>query len=289
MNLFWRTVRVNIQLNLMHTWGYVALAALILWVVAVPSMGVNKVDLMATTQELGYPPLSDARLTGLGAAQIASGFMTLFGVFLFLHNLDRERTIGLDHLFVSLPVSGWRLALLQYISNLATLLLFTVVAYFVALVAYPFRGFTPLSLVDFFWPGVLFPLGSAFLLASLPLFFDAIHVHHVARVIVYCLLALVFNMGPFALAVMSHIDHPLHPMFEGWFTANLGLDTVGIWYLQGYTELVMQSIEQLGTPVIPSSLYWKMIVRPRLLPIVLGLVLAAFGILRFDRFRSSVE
>ncbi len=88
---------------------------------------------------------------------------------------------------------------------------------------------------------------------------------------------------------MSHLDHPLHPWFQVWFTASLGLDTFGVWYLQGYLNLVLRVIEQLGTSSIPFRLYWVTVVRPRLLPVALGLLLTAFAAWRFDRFQIAPE
>jgi hypothetical protein len=289
LNLIWHTVRINVRLHVLRPLGYGALALLVLWAASVSSVGFNKADFAAGERELGYPPLSDSQLAGLGAAQVASGFMTLLGVLLFLDNLDRERGNNLDEVFASLPVPGWSLVALQYLANVVTLLVCALVAYIVALVAYPFRGFDTLSVVEFSWPGFLFPLGSAFLLASLPLFLDALHAHQIVRGIAYGLIALVFNLGPFALAAMSHLDHPQHPLFQVWFTANLGLDTFGVWYVQGYLNLVLQVIRQFGTPVIPPRLYWAMVVRPRLVSVFLGLLLAAFAAWRFDRFQTASD
>jgi hypothetical protein len=283
-NLIWRTIKVNIQLNISRPWGFVAIAVLILWAVSIPSIGINKADFLARTQELGYPPLSSAQRAGLGAGQVASSFMSLFGTVLFLDNLDRERAVGLDELFASLPFPGSLLVGMQYLANVVTLLAFAVVAYAVVLIAYPFRGFDTFSIVEFVWPSLLFPFGSALLLASLPLFLDALRIRQIARGIVYGLVLVMFNLGPFALAAMTNLNHPRHPLFQVWFTANLGLDTFGIWYLQGYLDLVLEIIEQLGTPVIPSELYWAMVLRPRLVSVLLGLVLAAFAAWRFRRF-----
>jgi len=289
-NLIWRTVRVNLRLCIAHTLGYAALGLLILWAVSVPSVGVSKPDFAAREQELGYPPLSDSDLAGLGAAQVASGFMTLFGVLLFLNNLDRERATNVDEVLASLPVPGWGLIALQYMSNVVVLLIYGLVAYVVALVAYPFRGFDgQLSLVEFFWPSVLFPLGSAFLLASLPLFLDALNAHQIVRGIAYGVIVLIYNLVPFALAAMSNVNHPRHPLFHVWFTANLGLDTFGVWYVQGYLNLVLQVVEQSGTPSVPPHLYWIMVIRPRLAAVVVGLILTAFAAWRFDRFQIAPE
>jgi hypothetical protein len=83
---------------------------------------------------------------------------------------------------------------------------------------------------------------------------------------------------------MSNLNHPRHPWFQVWFTANLGLDTFGVWYLQGYLNLVLQIAKELGSLDIPSHLYWIMIVRPRLASAVLGLILTAFAAWRFERF-----
>jgi len=211
-------------------------------------------------------------------------------VLLFLNNLDREREINLDELFASLPVPGWCHVLLQYLSNVVTLLVLCLVAYAVALVAYPLRGFDrSLAPLGFIWPSILFPLGSAFLLASLPLLLDAFHVHHAMRGIVYGITVLVFNLGPFALAAMTNLNHPLHPWFQVWFTANLGLDTFGVWYLQGYVNLVLQLVKEMGSPNIPSHLYWMMIVRPRVASAVLGIILATFAAWRCARFRITPE
>lgn len=288
LNLIWRTLCVNMRLHIAQEWGYGALALLVVWAAAVPGVGVNRVDLAVGEQELGYPPLSDSALAGLGAAQVASSFMTLFGVLLFLNNLDREREINLDELLASFPVPSGYHILLQYISNVATLLILCLVAYATALSAYPLRGFDgSLALFEFIWPGVLFPLSSAFLLASLPLFLDTLDVHHAARGIVYGVLVLVFNLGPFALAAMSNLNHPRHRMFQMWFTANLGLDTFGIWYLQGYVNLVLQVIKEAGSLRISPHLYWIMIVRPRVASAGLGLLVAAFAAWRFDRFEVA--
>jgi hypothetical protein len=214
--------------------------------------------------------------------------MTLFGILLFLNNLDRERELNLDELLASVPVPGWSSVLLQYASNVVTLLALCLVAYAAALVAYPLHGSgRSLVLFEFLWPSILFPLGSAFLLASLPLFLDALHLHHAVRGIVYAIIVLVFNLGPFALATMSNLNHPLHPWFQVWFTANLGLDTFGVWYLQGYLNLVLQIAKELGSIEIPPHLYWIMIVRPRLASAVLGLILTAFAAWRFDRFETA--
>jgi hypothetical protein len=169
-------------------------------------------------------------------------------------------------------------------ANVVTLLAFSVAAYVVALVAYPFRGLGAFSPTEFLWPSLLFPVGSAFLLGSLPLLLDALHAHQVGRGIAYGLLLVAFNLGPFALAAMTNLDHPRHPLFQVWLTANLGLDTFGIWYLQRYLDLVLEVIEQLGTPVVPPNLYWTMVLRPRFVSVVLGLVLAAFSAWRFRRF-----
>lgn len=289
MNRIWCATWVNLRFNIMHPLGYVALAALVIWAVSVPSVGINKADFLAREQELGYPPLSDSMLAGLGAAQVASGFMTLFGVLLFLNNLDRERDTGLGEVLASLPLSGWSMVGLQYMSNIITLLLFSLVAYLIALIVYPLREFSAFSLGEFLWPGVLFPLGSAFLLASLPLVLDVLNLHQAMRYIAYGLIALAFNLGPFALAVMTNLDHSRHPLFEVWLTSDLGLDTMGIWYVQGYLNLVLQMIEQYGTPVISPVLHWIIVVRPRLASIALGLLLAALAAWRFNRFQVASE
>jgi ABC-type transport system involved in multi-copper enzyme maturation permease subunit len=289
MNLVWQTICVHVRLNVAHPLGYVAMGLVVLWAASVPSMGVNRADFAARASELGHPPLSDSELVGLGAAQVASGFMTLFGVLLFLNKLDRERGIDLDELLASLPISRWSLIALQYLSNAVTLLFFALLAYVAALVAYPFRGFEAFSLLEFLLPGILFPLGSAFLLASLPLLLDALGAHQVTRAIAYGVIVILCNLLPFALAAISHLDHPLHPWFQVWFTANLGLDTFGVWYLQGYLNLVLRVIEQLGTSSIPTRLYWITVVRPRLLPIALGILLTAFVAWRFDRFEIAPE
>lgn len=283
LNLIWQTIKVNIQLNILQPLGLVALVVLVLWVISIPSIGINKADFLARTQELGYPPFSDARLAGLGAGQVASSFMSLLGTVLFLNSLGRERLFGLDELFASLPLHGAVFAGIQYVANVITLLAFLLVAYVVAVIAYPFRGFGTFSL-EFFWPSLLFPMGSAFLLASLPLFFDALHIHHVSRAIAYGIMVIVFNLGPFALATMTNLDHPRHPLFQVWFTAYLGLDTFGIWYLRGYLDLVLEVIKQLGTPAISSDLYWITVIRPRLVSAALGIVVATFSAWRFRRF-----
>ncbi len=287
LNLLWRTVYVNVVLNVFRPWGWAALAALVIWSVAVPGIGMSKADFLARAQELGYPPLSDARLAGLGIAQVASSFMTLFGVLFLLNSLDRERDIGLDELLASLPLSESSFVALQYVANVVTLLFFTLVAYVVALIAYPFRGASALILPDFLWPGLLFPLGSAFLLAALPLFLDVLHIHHVMRGIAYGIIMILFNLGPFALSAMTNLNHPRHPLFQLWLTASLGLDTFGMWYLQGYLELVFQVIEQLGTVLVPSHLFWTIVLRPRLASIGLGLLLAAFSVWQRQRFGAE--
>jgi len=290
LNLIWRTLCINLRLHIAHPWGYVALAFLVVWAASVPSVGINRVDLAVAEQQLGYPPLSDSTLGGLGAAQVASGFMTLFGVLLFLNNLDREREINLDELFASLPVPSWCHVLLQYLSNVVTLLVLCLVAYAVALTAYPLHGSDGgLALSRFVWPSILFPLGSAFLLACLPLLLDALNVHHAMRGIAYGVIVLVFNLGPFALAAMSNLNHPLHPWFQVWFTANLGLDTFGVWYLQGYVNLVLQLVKEVGSPNIPSHLYWMMIVRPRVASAALGFILTAFAVWRCARYKITPE
>jgi hypothetical protein len=289
LKLVWETIKVNIRLNTFHPLGFAALIVLVLWAISVPSIGVNKADFLARTLELGYPPLSDAQLAGLGVAQVASSFMSLCGVLLFLNNLDRERMIGLDELYASLPISDSVFVVLQYVANVVTLLAFSTVAYAAALAAYSFRGFDTFSWGAFLWPGFLFPLGSSFLLASLPLLLDALHLVHIVRGIAYGVVVVGFNLGPFSLAAMTNLDHPLHPLFQVWFTANLGLDTFGVWYLRGYLDLVLEVIEQLGTPVIPPDLYWGMVVRPRLAAALLGVILAAFAVVRARpwRFRRS--
>jgi hypothetical protein len=285
----WHSVRVNLRLHIAHPLGYAAVVLLIVWAASVPSIGVRRSDLAGMEQKLGYQPLSSSRLAGLGAAQVASGFMTLFGVALLINNLDRERENGLDEVFASLPIPGWKLIGQQYVGNVATLLFFATLSYVVALIAFSFRGAGALSAVEFSWPSVLFPLGSACLLASLPLFLDVLHVHHAARWIAYGVSAVVLNLGPFALAAMTHLDHPRHPLFYGWLVADLGLDTIGVWYLQGYLNLVLQSVEQLGTPTIPPRPYWVALVLPRLIAVALGLLLAAFAAWRFDRFQIAPE
>jgi hypothetical protein len=289
LNRIWHAIYANLYLHIVHPLGYVALALLIVWTVSMPSIGIRRSDLAGMEQKLGYQPLSGSKLAGLGAAQVASGFMTLFGVALLLNNLDRERESGLDEVFAALPISGWRLIWQQYAGNVATLLFFAVLSFAVALVAFPLRGAGRLDLVEFFWPSILFPLGSAFLLASLPLFLDALNVHHIARWIAYGVSAVILNLGPFALAAMTYLDHPRHPLFRAWLVADLGLDTIGVWYLQGYLNLVVQSVDQLGTPDIPRSLYWVALILPRLLAIALGLILAAFAAWRFDRFTIAPE
>jgi hypothetical protein len=176
------------------------------------------------------------------------------------------------------------------LSNVVTLLVLCLIAYTVALVAYPLRGFDgALALSEFLWPSILFPLGSAFLLASLPLLLDALDVHHAMRGIGYGIIVLVSNLGPFALAAMTNLNHPRHPWFQAWFTANLGLDTIGVWYLQGYVNLVLQLVKEAGSPRIPSHLSWMMIVRPRIAAAVLGVILAAFAAWRCARFRTMPE
>jgi hypothetical protein len=289
LNLIWRSICVNVRLHIAHPLGYATTGLLILWAASIPSVGINRADFAARESELGYPPLSDSRRAGLGAAQVASGFMTVCGVLLFLNNLDRERGIDLDEVFASLPVPGWAWVVIQYLGNIATLLAFTLVAYAVALLAYPFRGFGSFSPIEFAWPGILFPLGTAFLLASLPLFLDVLSIHQIARAIAYGVIAVLFNLGPFALAAATHLNHPLHPLFQVWFTANLGLDTFGIWYVQGYLNLVLRVIEQYGTPSIPFHLYWVMVVRPRLLSMALGGLLVTFAAWRFNRTQFSPD
>ena len=289
LSQIWHAVRVNVQLHIAHLLGYLAVGLLVVWTVSMPSIGVRRSDLAAMQQTLGYQPLSNSKLSGLGAAQVASGFMTLFGVVLLINSLDRERESGLDEVFASLPISGWRLVWQQYVGNVATLLLFAAISFAVALVACFFRESGAFSLVEFLWPSILFPLGSAFLLAALPLLLDVLKVHHISRWIAYGLIAVVLNLGPFALAAMTHLDHPRHPFFYGWLVADLGLDTIGIWYLQGYVNLVVQAVEQIGTPSISPQLYWTLLVLPRLLSVALGLFLAAFAAWRFDRFQIAPE
>ena len=287
LDLIWQSIRLNLRLHLAHPLGYAALGLLVFWAASVPSVGINRADFAARASELGYPPLSDSALAGLGAAQVASGFMTVCGVLLFLNNLERERGVGLDEVLASTPVPSWVLIVLQYLGNTATLALCTLIAYLVALVAYPFRELEGFSVLEFFWPGLLFPLGSVFLLASLPLVLDGFRVYQIGRGIAYGILVLLFNLGPFVVAAATYVDHPLHPMFQVWLTANQGLDTVGIWYVRGYLSLVLEAIEQLGTPDIPVSLWWGMVLRPRLVTIGVGLGLAACAAWRFDRFRPS--
>jgi hypothetical protein len=285
----WQTVVVNLRLCLARPTGYGALGLLMVWAASVSSIGVNKADFAAAASELGYAPLSDAALAGLGASQVAGMFMTLVGVLLLLNSLDRERDHELDEVFCALPLPTWSMVVLQYVGNTAVLLAFAVVAYLVALVAYPLRGLGPLSLGGFLWPGVLFPLGSALLLAALPLFLDALGLHHIRRGIAYGLVVACLNLGPFALGAATYLDHPLHPLFQVWFTANQGLDTFGIWYLQGYLNLVFQVIEQLGVSHVPSRLFWLTVVRPRLVAAGLGFLLVGFAAWRFDRFRIAPE
>ncbi|MBN1639902.1 MAG: hypothetical protein JXA09_01610 [Anaerolineae bacterium] len=289
MSLLWHSLRVNVCLHLLRPVGYAALGLLVLWALAVPSIGVSRAEFAARTSELGYPPLSDAQLSGLGAAQVASGFMTLIGIWLLIDAFERERALDLDELIASMPVAGWRFAALQYLGNVASLLLCTVVAYGVALLAFVLRFEAPFSAVGFFWPSVLFPLGSAFLIGALPLLFDVLRLHHIARGMAYVVVLLVFNLGPFALASMTYLDHPRHPQFLVWLTTQLALDTIGVWYLQGLLDLVLQVADTFGTTQIPARLFWVTVVRPRVVSVCLGLVLAAIAAWRFDRFEVAPD
>ncbi len=285
----WQTVRVNLSLYLDRPAGYLALAALILWAASVPSIGVNRAQLAARTSDLGYAPLSGARLSGLGAGQVASGFMTLVGIWLLIGNLDRERESGLDELLASLPVPGPWYVVLQYLANVVTFLALASVAYATGFVAYLLRGSGGLAVGAFLWPSALFPVSSALLLGSLPLLLDGLGAHHVVRGIAYGLIVVGFNLIPFALGAMSHLDHPRHPLFEAWLTAHLGLDTFGIWYLQGFLDLVLEVAEQTGAPEVPAGLYWTVVIRPRLVCAGLGLLCVALAAWRFGRFRVAPE
>lgn len=284
-SLLVRTVALNLRLVFLRPVGLVLLSVLIVWAIAVPSVGVDRSKFLVRQQALGYPPLSDARLAGLGAGQVASGWMALLGVWLFINSLNRERDNNLDELLASSPVPGWAFVLMQYASNVLALLAGAFVAYLVALLALLLRGLGALSLAEFVWPSLLFPLGSAFLLAALPLALDVLNLHHIARGIAYGVLIILFNLGPFALAAMTNLDHPLHPLFQLWLSANLGLDTFGVWYLQGYLDLVFAIVDQLGSTVVPDSLLWLVIVRPRLFSMGLGVLLALFAAWRFQHFR----
>jgi len=285
----WHTVRINLSLYLLRPAGYLAVAALILWAASVRSIGVNKADLAARTSELGYAPLSDAQLSGLGAGQVASGFMTLVGIWLFIDNLDRERECALDELLASLPISGRCFVVLQYLANLVTLLVLALIAAATGFVAYVLRGGGGFAVGAFLWPSILFPVSSALLLGSLPLLLDGLGAHRVVRGIAYGLIVVSFNLVPFALGAMSHLDHPRHPLFQVWLTAHLGLDTFGAWYLQGFLDLVLQVVKQTGAPEVPASLYWSVVIRPRLACAGLGLLCAAVAAWRFDRFRVAPE
>jgi hypothetical protein len=285
----WHTVRINLSLYLLRPAGYLALAVLILWAASVRSIGVNKADLAARTSELGYAPLSEAQLSGLGAGQVASGFMTLFGVWLFIDNLDRERECALDELLASLPISGPCFVVLQYLANLVTLLVLALIAAATGFVAYVLRGSGGFAVGAFLWPSVLFPVSSALLVGALPLLLDGLRAHRVVRGIAYGLIVVSCNLVPFALGAISHLDHPRHPLFQVWLTAHLGLDTFGAWYLQGFLDLVLQVVKQTGAPDVPASLYWSVVIRPRLACAGLGLLCAAFAAWRFDRFQVASE
>ncbi|MBN1935675.1 MAG: hypothetical protein JW934_13490 [Anaerolineae bacterium] len=283
------TIVLNLRLYFFRPVGLALLGVLVIWAIAVPRIGVSKAEFLVRQQELGYPPLSDARLAGLGAGQVASGWMTVLCVWLFINSLDRERENNLDEVLAISPMPGWVFVSIQYLSNVLALLVGTVIAYTVALIAIPFRGLDAFSMVEFLWPGLLFPLGSAFLLAALPLVLDVLNVHQIARAISYGVLIILLNLGPFALAAMTNLDHPRHPLFQVWLTADLGLDTFGVWYLQGYLDLVFTTIEQLGSPAIPVNLFWLAVARPRLFSVGLGVLLALFSAWRFQRFRISSE
>ena len=269
--------------------GYLALAALVLWAASVPSIGVNRAQLAARTSELGYTPLPEVRLSGLGAGQVASGFMTLVGIWLVIDNLDRERESGLDELLASLPVSGPWLVTLQYLANVVTFLVLASIAYVIGFIAYLLRGSGGLAVGAFMWPSVLFPVSSALLLAALPLLLDGLGAHGVVRGITYGLIGVGLNLIPFALGAMSHLNHPRHPLFQTWLTAHLGLDTFGVWYLQGYVDMVLQVAKQTGAVEVPASLSWAVVIRPRLACAGLGLLCLALGAWRFDRFRIAPE
>jgi hypothetical protein len=285
----WQTVRMNILLNLRRPAGYVAIAALVLWAGSVRSIGVNRAQLAARTSELGYAPLSEARLSGLGAGQVASGFMALAGIWLVINNLDRERESGLDELLASLPLSGPWLVILQYLANVVTFLTLATIAYATGFVAYSIRGSGRLALGSYLWPSVLFSVSSAFLLGSFPLLLDGVGAHGIVRGISYGLILVGFNLVPFALGAMSHLDHPRHPLFQVWLTAHLGLDTFGAWYLQAFLDMVLQVAKQTGTPAVPASLYWTVVIRPRLATAALGLLCTALAAWRFDRFQVAPE
>lgn len=285
----WHAVRINLSLYLFRPAGYLAVAALVLWAASVRSIGVNKAQLAARASELGYAPLSEAQLSGLGAGQVASGFMTLVGIWLIIDNLDRERERGLDELLGSLPVSGPRYVALQYAANVVTLLALAAIAYLVGFVAHLLRGRSGFAPWSYLWPSILFPLSSAFLLGSLPLLLDALNAHHVVRGIAYGLIAIGLNLIPFALGAISNLDHPRHPLFQAWLTADLGLDTFGVWYLQGYLDMVLQVAKQTGALDVPASLLWTIVVRPRLACAGLGLLCVALAAWRFDRFQVAPE
>jgi ABC-type transport system involved in multi-copper enzyme maturation permease subunit len=285
----WHAVRINLSLYLLRPAGYLAIAGLVLWAVSVRSIGVNKAQLAARTSELGYAPLSEAQLSGLGAGQVASGFMTLVGIWLIIDNLDRERERGLDELLGSLPVSGPRYVALQYVANVATLLALAAIAYLVGFVAHLLRGSGGFAPGAYLWPSVAFTVSNALLLGSLPLLLDGLNAHHVVRGIAYGLIAIGLNLIPFALGAISNLDHPRHPLFQVWLTAHLGLDTFGVWYLQGYLDLVLQVAKQTGAPDVPASLLWTVVVRPRLACAGLGLLCVALAAWRFNRFQVAPE
>lgn len=285
----WQTLRINFSLYFGRPAGYLALAALVLWAASVPSIGVNRAQLAARTSELGYAPLSPARLSGLGAGQVASGFMTLYGIWLVMNNLDRERESGLDELLASLPISGLRFVALQYLANVVTFLALATVAYAVSFAAYLLRGGAGLGVVAYLSPSVLFPVSSALLLGALPLLLDGMGAHGVVRGIAYGLIVVGFNLIPFALGAMSNLDHPRHPLFQVWLTAHLGLDMFGAWYLQGFLDMVLEVAKQTGSPEVPASLYWTVVIRPRFATAALGLLCAVLAAWRFDRFQVAPE
>jgi len=65
------------------------------------------------------------------------------------------------------------------------------------------------------------------------------------------------------------------------------LDTFGVWYLQGYLELVLRTVERMGRLAVSPALYWVTVVRPRLLSIAIGLMLGGYAAWRFDRFEIA--
>lgn len=288
-SLLVRTIALNLRLAFLRPAGLALLGALIVWAIAVPGIGVNRSEFLIRQQVLGYPPLSDARLAGLGAGQVASGWMTLLGVWLFINSLNRERDNNLDQVLAASPMPGWAFVSMQYASNVLALLAGAFAAYLVAAVALLLRSPGAFLPAEFVWPSLLFPLGSAFLLAALPLVLDVLNLHHVTRIIAYGLLVILFNLGPFALSAMTHLDHPLHPLFQLWLSANLGLDTFGVWYLQGYLDLIFAVVDQSGSTDVPANLFWLIVARPRLFAAGLGLLMAAFAAWRFRRFSATAQ